>query len=716
MAHSEVRPYVCRICGRAYRYREGLRYHEKTHSREAKYRCDACGRSFLRPGLLQEHAKAFHDDKRKAIHVYACDVCNAKFPRPERMKRHMEKEHKAVVAWKVYCPQCNMGFPGAHSLRSHVERQHPVEVAADGAEEAWVKEGGEKSDAVLPGELFERQRPPTWVKPPPDTAQGKHTQNFSAIVDPLPSTLVSDGHAEQSARVHVIEPLPSGDVTASYGTATSAPAAASLPSLTTLQPVLMMPSAGNIGHGPSEVESAMRNDQQVIPSVGVTGQLLHVMGDGMTLPVLVQGLPNEVPSGILALPLQQLPLVGMATTDSTHIHGGAPPVAWQLGHVKSETMQRAETQTGTWSVSGQSDVGGPDRQLALASHQPPSSQAGVTPPNEPMPAQQIIAVLNQPQQNVATVFNKSLPNQTVFAVNQNVPSQTHQALIAALNQPPQNHVATPQLQPSSLVEHSQFGFEAVESPLNKPQTVPYQPNTALHPPVQCQTVSAAVSQMLQSQHVVPSFVQPAQSRSMSAAFSQVLQSPPRMSAMLQPSYTYGTVIPSSQSSQGQFGLISLNPLVLGPLDQSSLNQSQLSRHAAVSVLNHSVYNQPLSQVVMSASQSAPQTLGQVGMSASQSAPPTLGQVTMSASQSGLQTLGQVGMSASQSGPQTLGQVGMSASQTGAQPLGQVGMSASQKWSTDTGSSRDVSITEWSTDTGSSRDVSITEVDHRHWVK
>ena len=673
MAHSEVRPYVCRICGRAYRYREGLRYHEKTHSRESKYRCDACGRSFLRPGLLQEHAKAFHDDTRKAIHVYACDVCNAKFPRPERMKRHMEKEHKTVVAWKVYCEHCNMGFPGAHSLYSHVERHHPV-----GKSDAVPK-----PQTVLPGELFERQRllvPSTTVEAPSDTAQ-----HFSAIVDPLPSTQcapVSGRHADQSARVHVIEPLLSDDVTASYSTATSAPSA-SLPSLTTLQPVLMMPSAGNVGHGPPEVESAAHPGQQLIPSVGVagTGQLLHVMGDAMTLPVLVQGLPNEMPSGMLALPLQQLPLVGMATTDSAHLHGGALPVAWQLGYVKSETMQRAETQSGAWSVNGQSDVGGPDRQLALASNQPPSSQAGVTPPNEPVPTQQIIAVLNQPPQNIATVFNKSLPNQTVFAVNQNVPSQPHQALIAALNQPPQNHVATPQLQPPSLVEHSQTGIEAVDTlqstPVNKPPTVPYQPNTALHPPVQSQTVSAAVSQMLQSQYAVPSLVQPAQSRSMSAAFSQVLQSPPRMSAMLQPSHIYGTVIPSSQASQGQFGFISLNQLVLGPLDQSSLNQSQLPGHAAVSALNHSVYNQPLSQLAMSASQSGTQTLGQVAMSASQSGTQTLGQVALSASQTGPQTLGQVALSASQTGPQTLGQVAMSASQSGPQTLGQVAMSASQ---------------------------------------
>ncbi|KAI0214985.1 hypothetical protein LSAT2_032996, partial [Lamellibrachia satsuma] len=777
-AHSEARSYVCSICSRAYRYREGLRYHEKTHSRESKYRCDTCNRAFVRPGLLQEHVKAFHSDTKKAIHVYACNECNAKFPRPERVKRHMENEHKTRVEWKTHCKTCNMGFPGERSLQTHILRQHPA------------KPGEIAQSAIIHDQLrqaiLDRQRTFTGLKGEEVTTETvppeQHTQTFSSIVDQLLSTqyvAASDGravdgqHGDQAVRLQVTEPVRPGEVAESTcGTTPTHPPVSCQPA-TPLQCALtshaLRVAAGDVGHGIQNTQSVMQihdidqgkfvphgfsslASQAVLhqlpdiqtsrptanPQTGMTGatQVVHVMGDLLTVPVLVQGMTNDAPPGMLTAPLQQLPLLGVTTTttatDPALLHGDAVPLAWQVSQVKTDAKQCSENQPRTWPgddqcvVTGLNPHSAPSQPHFAALNKSSSSQAEVPALNQPLHSPHPVAVLNQSPQNIVAVLNR--PSQAVFAaLNQNMEQiQPNQALIAALNQTAQNQagIESLQQQPRRLAEppHSQTGVEALStlqslaliSALNKPPV-----NQPLILPLQGQTYNCAG---------ISSSSQPIQSQSVLATFNQSPQSQCRVSVVQQLPQTHATIIASNQPPQGQpqtvsqFGFIGLNQLQQGQPTIASLtqlpgNQSQPLRQVGLSSLNQTSQNQlqTLNQVGMLAlnhtSHNQPQTLSQVGMSAlnqtshshtqsqvgmselnhtSQNQPQILSQIGVSAfdqtSQNQPRTLNQFGMSVlnqtSQNQPETLSQIGMSAlnqtSESQQQTLNQAGMSALNK--------------------------------------
>ena len=55
ISHSGIKPYKCKICGRAFSRRAHLNEHQRKHTNDYKFSCDKCDRGFLRERLLQQH-------------------------------------------------------------------------------------------------------------------------------------------------------------------------------------------------------------------------------------------------------------------------------------------------------------------------------------------------------------------------------------------------------------------------------------------------------------------------------------------------------------------------------------------------------------------------------------------------------------------------------------------------------------------------------------
>ena len=570
--HSEVRPYVCHICGRAYRYRDGLRYHEKTHRRVSKFRCDTCSQAFVRPGLLKEHMRNLHSDSTKAGAVYACDVCHAKFTRPERMKRHMENEHRVRVEWKLNCTHCNMGFPGTRSLHTHIARQHPDEttqhhersrsntipVPADINSTVDQKSTANNTEQVKQVALTTKEAGSA-------VATQAHTGAFSDVVDQLLSAqhvMACDGlptrgqHSEQPRR---LEPLPSFEVnTPSQDTTATV---VSCESVNTLQSLLTMyvphsmqvgasiPSPGSTMHA-HNVHLQQQEQQMGVPrgfsptvlhsmtgtqSSRATASMHHANPQAMVESVMVgQGMTNEAPPGMLAVPLQHFSLQGVKTTAAA-------------------------------------------------------------------PAQNIVS-----------------SSQTLFASSdQHLQHQPYtQALIADFTKPSPNQtgITTSQQQPLlGLAElpHSQANIDALNtlqhlawmSSLDKPLVVQPQ-STQFSLPLQSQTYSVSASQCLPSFTGLPILNQPSQFLSVLASLNQSLPSQPCIPVTHHLPQVVATMITSTQPSQsqpqtvpGQFGCKGLSELTpaIAPL-HGSAELSQLH----MSALIRPSQNQPVSQEHVSA--------------------------------------------------------------------------------------------------------------------
>ncbi|KAJ8958804.1 hypothetical protein NQ318_019562 [Aromia moschata] len=104
---------TCKVCGKEFTTRKGLRYHKRLHTGDM-FKCKHCSRQYTRLNHLQRHEESHR--KRK---VHVCKICGKTLKRMEHLRRHLVT-HLAVKPFA--CNTCNRSFSRVEHLQHHAPR------------------------------------------------------------------------------------------------------------------------------------------------------------------------------------------------------------------------------------------------------------------------------------------------------------------------------------------------------------------------------------------------------------------------------------------------------------------------------------------------------------------------------------------------------------------------------------------------------------------
>ncbi|XP_071247504.1 oocyte zinc finger protein XlCOF6-like isoform X1 [Salvelinus alpinus] len=112
---------ICSSCPEILKTREGLSYHEETHSGERKYSCETCSKMFLTTVSLKTHMMS-HKEKD-----HSCTVCSQRFSLAPALRKHMLVTHPGEMPEKhCICSVCGRCFAKRNHLYKHM-RTHKEE-------------------------------------------------------------------------------------------------------------------------------------------------------------------------------------------------------------------------------------------------------------------------------------------------------------------------------------------------------------------------------------------------------------------------------------------------------------------------------------------------------------------------------------------------------------------------------------------------------------
>ncbi|XP_059622647.1 zinc finger protein 668-like [Phlebotomus argentipes] len=118
--HSSKKPFECEKCGRCYKSRGSLKFHQENHRKRTKsWTCEKCGSSFFDEKSLQAHVRRIHGQYPS---LSCCPVCEKSFRTPYDLKYHRETVHPTSEK-RFKCQTCCLPFKGLQGLRRH-EAKH----------------------------------------------------------------------------------------------------------------------------------------------------------------------------------------------------------------------------------------------------------------------------------------------------------------------------------------------------------------------------------------------------------------------------------------------------------------------------------------------------------------------------------------------------------------------------------------------------------------
>ncbi|CAL1275579.1 unnamed protein product [Larinioides sclopetarius] len=114
--HGDQRPYLCHICGKAFKRGDALQHHHQTHSEvqseNANYKCSICEKQFRSQSHLFEH-KTVHSEYRS----FLCEICGASFKTRSVHRKHVQSIHRNPRAFP--CDVCSKKFNTQYTLKRH---------------------------------------------------------------------------------------------------------------------------------------------------------------------------------------------------------------------------------------------------------------------------------------------------------------------------------------------------------------------------------------------------------------------------------------------------------------------------------------------------------------------------------------------------------------------------------------------------------------------
>ncbi|XP_023212282.1 zinc finger protein 226-like [Centruroides sculpturatus] len=110
--HMKIhRVHACNICGKEFKSKYMLLYHERIHNEDRPFKCDICSKSFKRKDYLKIHHTT-HSDERN----YSCPVCNKYFKTKVNLEAHKVVHNNQ---FNYTCHICNKSFKRSASLKHH---------------------------------------------------------------------------------------------------------------------------------------------------------------------------------------------------------------------------------------------------------------------------------------------------------------------------------------------------------------------------------------------------------------------------------------------------------------------------------------------------------------------------------------------------------------------------------------------------------------------
>ncbi|XP_066156635.1 uncharacterized protein [Euwallacea fornicatus] len=153
-AHLKIHPLECRICGKLFYRKQGLKLHTARHLGIKPFKCELCDRAFLVKQKLEEHRNCHTGNS-----PIKCSMCPETFRRHSNLVQHRNKHHfmikrkikdlicfcgevfhsKKKLAWhkEIHdakpksCTQCSEKFIHMASLTRHMRRAHNAEYLPD---------------------------------------------------------------------------------------------------------------------------------------------------------------------------------------------------------------------------------------------------------------------------------------------------------------------------------------------------------------------------------------------------------------------------------------------------------------------------------------------------------------------------------------------------------------------------------------------------------
>ena len=120
--HSQERPEVCHICGKAFPEKAPLHQHLRQHGLVPVSKCEVenCGESFKYSAQLRKHKQAVHGADSSKL---KCGLCDIQFEHFVKLKYHIETKHSIdkQIEFKI-CEICQKQCKGEKLLKSHMKK------------------------------------------------------------------------------------------------------------------------------------------------------------------------------------------------------------------------------------------------------------------------------------------------------------------------------------------------------------------------------------------------------------------------------------------------------------------------------------------------------------------------------------------------------------------------------------------------------------------
>lgn len=114
--HCNQRPYLCDLCGKAFKRPDALAQHKFTHmeksARVLPFACTLCPKAFRSQAHLKEH-----ETMHSSVRSYLCHFCGASFKTRSVQQKHIQTIH--VNPRSYNCSQCDKRFNTHYALRRH---------------------------------------------------------------------------------------------------------------------------------------------------------------------------------------------------------------------------------------------------------------------------------------------------------------------------------------------------------------------------------------------------------------------------------------------------------------------------------------------------------------------------------------------------------------------------------------------------------------------